>query len=84
VLLVPVIAAVAYEYIRLTAAFYGHRLVRWLAAPSLALQRLTTREPDDAMLEVAIVALTRVLADEAVPARPTPTLAPAVAATDEG
>lgn len=67
--LVPVIAALAYEYIRFTAAFYHVSVVRWLAAPSLALQRLTTREPDDSMLEVAIAALGRVLAEDGAPAR---------------
>jgi uncharacterized protein YqhQ len=64
VLLLPVIAAVAYEYLRLTATFYHHRLARILAAPGLALQRLTTRPPDDSMREVAIAALQRVLAGD--------------------
>lgn len=65
VVLVPAIAAVAYEFLRFTARHYGNRLVRLLVAPSLALQRLTTREPDDAMVETAIVAFKRVLvADE--------------------
>ena len=44
----------------------------------MALQRLTTREPDDQQVEVAIVALERVLAAEAVEARPVPTTAPAL------
>jgi uncharacterized protein YqhQ len=47
VVLIPFIAAVAYEFIRFTAAHYGNRLVRLLVTPSLALQRLTTREPDE-------------------------------------
>ncbi|MBI3732036.1 MAG: DUF1385 domain-containing protein [Chloroflexi bacterium] len=64
VALIPVIAAVAYEFIRFGAAHYSNRLVRWLLAPSMALQRLTTRPPDDAMLEVAIVALRKVLLAE--------------------
>jgi uncharacterized protein YqhQ len=64
ILLVPVIAAIAYEYIKLTAHFYHYALVRWLAAPSMLLQRLTTREPDDSMLEVAIAALQRVLVSD--------------------
>lgn len=64
ILLVPIIAALAYEFLRWTAAHYRHRLVRLLTWPSLALQKLTTREPDDTMLEVAIVALRRVLAAE--------------------
>jgi uncharacterized protein YqhQ len=66
ILLVPIIAGIGYEYIRFTATFYGHRIVRWLAAPSLALQRLTTREPDAGMLAVAITALERVVAADQV------------------
>jgi uncharacterized protein YqhQ len=53
-LLIPVLASVAYEYIRWTATHLRWRLVRWIVKPNLALQRLTTREPDLAMLEVAI------------------------------
>jgi len=64
VVLVPVIAAVAYEFIRWTAAHYRSRIVQLLTLPSLALQRLTTREPDDDMLEVAIVAFRCVLLAE--------------------
>ena len=61
IVLVPAIAAVAYEFIRFGAAHYGNRLVRLLLTPSLALQRVTTREPEDGMVETAIVALKRVL-----------------------
>jgi uncharacterized protein YqhQ len=65
IVLVPAIAAVAYEFLRFTARYYSNALVRLLVTPSLALQRLTTREPDDAMVETAIVAFKRVLvADE--------------------
>jgi uncharacterized protein YqhQ len=65
VALVPVIAAIAYEFVRFGAAHYGNRLVRLLLTPSLALQRLTTREPEDGMVEAALVAFKRVLvADE--------------------
>jgi len=65
IVLIPAIAAVAYEFIRFGAAHYGNRLVRLLLTPSLALQRVTTREPEDGMVETAIVALKRVLiADE--------------------
>src|SRR6266487_4842905 len=61
VLLVPVVAGIAYELMRLGAANYRYRVVRWLLAPGLALQGLTTREPDDSMIECAIVALNRVI-----------------------
>lgn len=66
VLLVPVIASIAYELMRLGAANYRHRVVRWLMAPSLALQGLTTREPDDSQIECALVALERVLKRDGV------------------
>lgn len=61
ILLVPVIAAISYELLRLGAAYYRFRIVRWLMTPSLALQGLTTREPDDSQIECAIVALERVM-----------------------
>jgi uncharacterized protein YqhQ len=66
VLLVPVIAALAYELMRLGAAHYSNPVVRWLMAPSLALQGLTTREPDERQIECAIVALERVLKSDSV------------------
>jgi len=66
ILLVPVIAALAYELMRLGAANYRHTVVRWLMAPSLALQGLTTREPDDQQIECAIIALERVLKSDGV------------------
>ncbi len=66
IVLVPVIAGVAYEFVRFSAAHYGNRLIRLLVTPSLALQRLTTREPGDGMVEAAIVALKRVLVADAV------------------
>jgi uncharacterized protein YqhQ len=60
ILLIPVVAGIAYELMRLGAANYRWRVVRWLLAPGLALQGLTTRAPDDSMIECAIAALTRV------------------------
>lgn len=53
ILLIPVIAGVSYEIIRL-AGKSNHILVRILSAPGMWLQKLTTREPDEAMVEVAI------------------------------
>jgi uncharacterized protein YqhQ len=64
IFLVPVIAAFAYEFIKITAQFYYNPIVRILVAPSMALQRLTTRDPDDGMLDVAIVSFKRVQASE--------------------
>jgi uncharacterized protein YqhQ len=54
---IPVIAAVSYEFIRWGAKHYDNPLVKMLIAPGLAMQLLTTREPDDKQLEVAISAL---------------------------
>jgi uncharacterized protein YqhQ len=67
VLLIPVLASVAYEYLRLTARHIRNPLVRLLVAPNLALQRLTTRPPDESMLEVGIAAFNEMkrLEDEA-------------------
>lgn len=65
-LLIPVIAALAYEYVKFSAAHGNNPLISLMLKPSLVLQRLTTREPDETMLKVAITALERVLAaDEA-------------------
>ncbi len=55
-LLLPVLASVAYEYLRLTARNMHLGFVRLIVRPTLVLQRLTTREPDEAMLAVAIAA----------------------------
>jgi uncharacterized protein YqhQ len=62
VVLVPVIAAASYEVIRLMGALQGNRVMRILFSPNLWLQSLTTREPDDAQVEVALHALREVLA----------------------
>jgi uncharacterized protein YqhQ len=61
---IPLIAGLGYEIIKFGAAHRHNRLVRWALMPSLALQRLTTREPTLDMLEVAITALQRVLIEE--------------------
>lgn len=72
IVLIPVIAGLAYEYIKFTNRYRHTPLVRALAAPNLSLQKLTTREPDSSMLEVSIAALKRVLETEKTPsAEPT-------------
>ena len=65
--LVPVIAALSYELIRLGGTFQGNRVVRAIFAPNLWLQSLTTREPDDSQVEVALHALREVLAGDGAP-----------------
>jgi uncharacterized protein YqhQ len=66
IVLIPVVAGIAYEYIKFTNKYRHNPIIRAIAAPNLALQRLTTREPDPSMLEVAIGALQRVLENEGV------------------
>jgi uncharacterized protein YqhQ len=82
IVFVPIIAGIGYELLRLSARNYHRAWVRTLVAPTLAMQRLTTQAPDDSMLEVAILALSRVLAAdgitvEAAPVQAQPLPAPA-------
>jgi uncharacterized protein YqhQ len=64
IVLVPVIAAFAYELVRFGARHYGNPLVRAIYAPGLWLQSLTTRPPDRSMLEVSIASLESCLASD--------------------
>ena len=64
ILLLPVVVGISYEIIKL-AGRYDNILTRAVSAPGKALQRLTTREPDDGMIETAIEALKLVLPDDA-------------------
>jgi uncharacterized protein YqhQ len=61
VIFIPVIAALAYELIRLSGRYSGNPLVRLITGPSLALQSLTTRPPEDDQIEVAINAMEQAL-----------------------
>jgi len=61
---VPIIAGISFELIKLAGRHRGRRWVQVLMWPGLQLQRLTTREPDDDQLAVAIAALEAVLAVE--------------------
>ncbi len=60
IVLIPVIAALAYEVIHFGGRHKENGLIRTILAPGLWLQALTTREPDDSQLEVALAALKRV------------------------
>jgi uncharacterized protein YqhQ len=75
VLLIPLIAGLAYEFIRFSARHRTNPLLSLMIAPGLALQRLTTREPDEAMLEVALSAFKRLLAEDEVVLDDAPALA---------
>ena len=55
--LLPLLGGISYELLKLSGKKRDHRYVRWLTAPGLWLQTMTTQEPDDAQLEVAIAAL---------------------------
>jgi uncharacterized protein YqhQ len=63
-ILLPLLAGLAYEYIRWTANKIDSPIVRYLVWPNLALQQLTTREPTKEMLEVSIAALNAMRAGE--------------------
>ncbi|MBQ8406831.1 MAG: DUF1385 domain-containing protein, partial [Clostridia bacterium] len=74
VLLLPFVAGVSYEVLRLLARTQS-RVVWILKAPGLLLQKLTTREPEDGMIECAIAAFKTVLAMDADPTVPEKTFA---------
>lgn len=64
VILIPVIAGISYEFLRWTARNISNPVVALIVKPNLALQHLTTRQPDLHMIEVAIVSFKHVLASE--------------------
>ncbi len=67
IVFLPVLACLAYEYIRWTANHLDSRFVQILVKPNLALQHLTTREPARDMLDVAIAAFNAMRQDEDIP-----------------
>jgi len=72
IVLIPVIAAMAYEIIRFGGAFESNPITKVLMWPNLALQALTTRQPDNAQVEVALTALREVLYAEGALERTAP------------
>ena len=64
IILMPVIAGVSYELIRYAGAHTDNPLVRIAITPGLLLQKLTTRQPDDSQIEVAIASLKAVVPPE--------------------
>lgn len=60
----PFVAGGSYELLKLSGRLRNHRIVQALIAPGLWVQRITTSEPDDDQLEVALAALRGVLKDE--------------------
>ena len=63
-ILIPIIAGIAYELIRLSGRFRNSRLLRVLIWPGLLLQRLTTAEPSDEQIAVALHSMRSVLEEE--------------------
>lgn len=63
-LLLPVVAGIAYEFLRFSAAHQDNAFIRLITKPNLAMQSLTTNEPDMGMLEVAITAFEQVVGYE--------------------
>jgi uncharacterized protein YqhQ len=61
IVFIPLIAGIAYEAIKLGATHLDHPVVSAMMAPGLAMQGLTTKEPDQDQAEVAVVALREVL-----------------------
>jgi len=64
IIMIPILAGIAYEYIRWTASHLDSPFVKVIVKPNLALQRLTTREPDLNILEVSIAAFNAMRAGE--------------------
>jgi uncharacterized protein YqhQ len=61
VVLIPVIAAVGYELLKLGARFRGNAIVRAITYPGILVQKITTKQPTDDMIEVAIVSMEQAL-----------------------
>lgn len=61
---IPLVAGLAYEILRLLGRYRTNIIARTLAAPGIAVQRITTRKPDDGMHDIAIVALTAAIEAE--------------------
>ena len=63
-MVLPVIAGISYELLKLSGKYHSNGFVRILIQPGLWLQKLTTGQPDDDMLEVALCALKAALETE--------------------
>ena len=69
ILLLPVIAGISYELIKLAGKFSKYKVVNILFYPGLLLQKITTKEPDNDQIEVAISSFKKVIeAEEALKA----------------
>jgi uncharacterized protein YqhQ len=62
--LIPFVGGLSYEALKASAKHADSRIVRWLITPGLGLQRITTSQPDDSQVDVAIAALRAALGDD--------------------
>jgi uncharacterized protein YqhQ len=67
ILLIPIIAAVGYEILRFGAKHRGNRVVRAIMWPGILVQMITTKQPDNSMIEVAIVSMEEALKADGEP-----------------
>jgi uncharacterized protein YqhQ len=65
IILIPFIAGISYEVLRAAA---GHKWLAWASKPGIWIQSITTKEPDNSMVEVAVVSLVAALSDDEVAA----------------
>lgn len=64
ILLIPVVLGIAYEVLQLTNRLQNIKILNWVALPGLYLQKLTTKEPTDDQVEVAIASFNKLLSIE--------------------
>ncbi len=64
ILMIPVVAGIAYEILRFAGRHTDWLIMKIISAPGMAFQLLTTREPDDSQIEVAIAAMQNVLVED--------------------
>ncbi|HNX00430.1 MAG TPA: DUF1385 domain-containing protein [Candidatus Cloacimonadota bacterium] len=57
ILLIPVVSGISYEVLKLSGKNINHPLVKLMVVPGMALQRITTQQPDDEMVEVGLIAM---------------------------
>ncbi len=62
--LIPFVGGISYEVLKASAKHADSKIVRWLITPGLGLQRITTSQPDDSQVEVAIAALRAALGED--------------------
>ena len=61
ILLIPVIAGISYEILKLAGKFRSNLIMKIISAPGTWIQSITTKKPDDSMIKIAVIALRKVL-----------------------